>query len=82
MRPPDRLEPDGELDVTNDRNPRTALLLFLIACLVGGFAAAQTEQKGGIVPTQYLAVKVAPGPEADVTLFASGDALGKVEPCG
>jgi hypothetical protein len=76
------VKPDGDLNVSNDRNSRAAFLLLLVACLVGGLAAAQTGQKGGIVPTEYLAVKVAPGPEADVTFFASGDALGKVEPCG
>ena len=76
------MEAIGDLNVSNDRKLGAASLLFLIACLAGGFAAAQTQQQGGIVPTEYLAVKVAPGPEADVTFFASGDALGKVEPCG
>jgi len=76
------VEAIGDLNVSKDRKLGAASFLFLIACLVGGFAAAQTQQKGGIVPTEYLAVKVAPGPEADVTFFASGDALGKVEPCG
>jgi hypothetical protein len=72
----------GESKVSNDRNLGAASLLLLIVVLVGGFAVAQSQQTGGIVPTEYHNVKVAPGPEPDVTFFASGDVLGKVEPCG
>ena len=63
-------------------NLGVASLLLLLAGLSAGLVAAQTRQTGGIVPTETIAVKVAPGPEADVTLFATGDVLGKVEPCG
>jgi len=36
----------------------------------------------GIVPTERMSVAIDPGPEPDLTAFASGEALGKIEPCG
>jgi hypothetical protein len=60
---------------------RLALVLIAAAMLLWGLTAAQAP-KGGIVPTRYQAVTVEPGPEPDVTFFATGDALGRIEPCG
>ena len=54
-----------------------------VALLVGMIAALATAaQSGGIVPTEYNAVSVAPGPRPDVAFFATGDSMGKIEPCG
>jgi len=44
--------------------------------------AVPAPQTGGIVPTEYSTVGVEPGPEPDVTFFATGDTMGKIEPCG
>ena len=54
-----------------------ALALVTFAAL-----AAPAPQSGGIVPTEYSPIGVEPGPEPDVTFFATGDTLGKIEPCG
>jgi len=45
-------------------------------------ALAGSAQSGGIVPTEYSAASVAPGPQPDVVFFATGDTMGKIEPCG
>jgi hypothetical protein len=68
--------------VGHERITGGAALLVVTTGVVVGLAAAQTQPGGGIVPTEFHTVKVAPGPEPDVTFFATGDALGKVEPCG
>ena len=54
-----------------------------VALLAGMIAALATAaQSGGIVPTEFSAVRVEPGPKPDVVFFATGDTLGKIEPCG
>jgi len=64
--------------------PLMAQLSCLTALLLCAFAAlaAPAPQSGGIVPTEYSPISVEPGPEPDVTFFATGDSLGKIEPCG
>lgn len=69
-------------------SPSSRRLLAQLSCLaalaLGSFAALAypAAQAGGIVPTEYSPINVAPGPEPDVTFFATGEALGKIEPCG
>jgi hypothetical protein len=54
-----------------------------VALLAGMIAALTTAaQTGGIVPTEFTSVRVEPGPEPDVVFFATGDTMGKIEPCG
>jgi hypothetical protein len=64
--------------------PLLAQLSCLAALALVTFAAlaAPAPQSGGIVPTEYSPIGVEPGPEPDVTFFATGDTLGKIEPCG
>ncbi len=64
--------------------PLLVQLSCLAALALGSFVAlaAPVPQTGGIVPTEYNPVNVGPGPEPDVTFFATGDTLGKIEPCG
>ncbi len=61
-----------------------SLSLSLLAGVAAGaaLAVAAPQEAGGIVPTDYRAVSVDPGPEPTVTFFATGEALGKIEPCG
>ncbi len=61
--------------------PVSLLLLGLAAANLSGRAGASSPQ-GGIVPTEYNAVQIAPGPEPMVTFFATGEVVGKIEPCG
>ena len=57
--------------------------MLSLAILGGTVAALATAaQTGGIVPTEYSAVRVEPGPKPDVVFFATGDTMGKIEPCG
>jgi hypothetical protein len=58
-----------------------ALLLGLATGGLSALAGAAAPQ-GGIEPTEFRAVQVAPGPEPGVTFFATGEAIGKIEPCG
>ena len=55
---------------------------MVLALLASAGALLFAEQKGGIVPTEYRAFDIAPGPEPDVVFFATGEVLGKIEPCG
>jgi hypothetical protein len=57
--------------------------ILSLALLAGAITALVTPaQEGGIVPTEYSSVRVEPGPKPDVVFFATGDTLGKIEPCG
>lgn len=64
--------------------PLRAYLSFLAILSLGTLVAlaVPAPQTGGIVPTEYSTVGVGPGPEPDVTFFATGDTMGKIEPCG
>jgi len=55
-------------------------LAGIIAGVMAGTAAEPAPS--GIVPTERMSVAIDPGPEPDLTVFASGEALGKIEPCG
>ena len=55
--------------------------LFVFA-LVAGAALTSGAQSGGIVKTQFKQFTIEPGPEPDLTLFATGECIGKIEPCG
>ena len=39
-------------------------------------------QSGGIVPTEFHKFTIDPGPVPDLTVFATGECIGKIEPCG
>ncbi|MFQ5766670.1 MAG: hypothetical protein ACE5ID_01615 [Acidobacteriota bacterium] len=62
---------------------------WLMAGILAGLMAGGTpspgaspEVQGGLVPTENHPVNIPPGPEPDVTFFATGETLGKIEPCG
>ena len=62
---------------------RRGLALAALAGIgLGSALGALAGQTGEIVPTEYRAVQVEPGPAPDVAFFATGDTLGKIEPCG
>ena len=72
-----------------DRRPKATLrhgswALGALAGIIAGVMAGRAAEpaKSGVVPTERLAVVIEPGPEPDLTVFASGEALGKIEPCG
>ena len=64
-----------------NRMIRGALALGL-GLTIGAAAARSAGQSGGIVPTENHPVEITSGPEADLTFFATGEAIGKLEPCG
>lgn len=66
-------------------HPALRILSPLVSAgLLAGVALvmAGPQETGGIIPTDYRKVSVDPGPEPSVTFFATGDGLGKIEPCG
>ncbi|MFQ5719836.1 MAG: hypothetical protein ACE5IK_09830 [Acidobacteriota bacterium] len=57
-------------------------LFFAGTLAVCTIALTLGAQSGGIVPTEYHEFTVEPGPEPDLTIFATGECIGKIEPCG
>ena len=55
--------------------------LFMSA-LAAGAALTTGAQSGGIVKTEFKRFTIQPGPAPDLTLFATGECIGKIEPCG
>ena len=56
--------------------------LFIGALAGAALALSDGTPSGGIVPTSYHPFVIEPGPEPDLTLFATGECIGKIEPCG
>ena len=58
--------------------------LGAVAGILAGMMAGRAAEpaRSGVVSTERLAIAIEPGPEPDLTVFASGEALGKIEPCG
>ncbi|MFQ5670230.1 MAG: hypothetical protein ACE5HD_06885 [Acidobacteriota bacterium] len=69
------------------RTVLSPLSFTALAAMMGFMAGAAIRsapgaQSGGIVPTEYHPALVQPGPEPDLTFFATGETMGKIEPCG
>lgn len=62
------------------RSPSATLLAGTLAACAAALSMA--AQSGGIVPTEYHKFTIRPGPVPDLTLFATGECIGKIEPCG
>ena len=56
---------------------------FLVGTLAASAAVLSLAAQGGkIVPTEYHKFTIDPGPTPDLTVFATGECIGKIEPCG
>jgi hypothetical protein len=64
------------------QNRKGRALALLIGLGLGVTMGALAAQTGGLVPTEYRPVSVEAGPAPDVAFFATGDTMGKIEPCG
>jgi hypothetical protein len=62
--------------------PLPGWLAMSVGMVAGAGFALSENPTGRVIATQSRPYKVELGPEPDVAFFATGEAVGKIEPCG